>query len=361
MWSEVASDIDAVEEITRVEDLEKLRPEWWALWHESPSATPFQSPAWVLAWWGRFGGEGLWVLALRSEGRLIGLVPMFIWNRPDTSERTILLIGTGITDYLDAVFADGFEGAGAATLFEYLYWERRRWDVCDFQQLPATSALLTGSIGSGWSEDVTHKDVCPVLEIPECVTGEADFLPGKMWDNLRYYRRRSGKLGEVRIEPVSESNFDSLFDALLRLHTIRWEHRGQEGMFADRDVQAFHRGLAWDLLQHGLLRMYGLYLGDRIVACYYGMAAKRRAYYYLSGFDPAFAQLSPGTQIVGHAISEAVRERAVLFDFLRGREDYKYAWGASDHHSYRRQCWINAWELCRLKSNTQLGSGTKYQ
>jgi len=61
----------------------------------------------------------------------------------------------------------------------------------------------------------------------------------------------------------------------------------------------------------------------------------QRASYYLSGLDPAFQRLSPGTVMIGHAIEEAVRAGASGFDFLRGKEAYKYKWGAKDRPTYR--------------------------
>jgi CelD/BcsL family acetyltransferase involved in cellulose biosynthesis len=72
-----------------------------------------------------------------------------------------------------------------------------------------------------------------------------------------------------------------------------------------------------------------------VAAVYYGFVANGRAYYYLSGFDPSFERLSPGTLIVHHAIQEAVREGAGEMDFLRGREAYKYGWGARDRAKRR--------------------------
>jgi CelD/BcsL family acetyltransferase involved in cellulose biosynthesis len=40
--------------------------------------------------------------------------------------------------------------------------------------------------------------------------------------------------------------------------------------------------------------------------------------------------------IVAHAIEQAIREGAGEMDFLRGREPYKYRWGAVDRSSYGR-------------------------
>jgi CelD/BcsL family acetyltransferase involved in cellulose biosynthesis len=83
-----------------------------------------------------------------------------------------------------------------------------------------------------------------------------------------------------------------------------------------------------------MLRLYCLTRGDRIVGALYSLIAKQRAYYYISGFDPALRALGLGTVLVGHAIAQAEREGARSFDFLRGQESYKYHWGATDQPTY---------------------------
>ena len=83
--------------------------------------------------------------------------------------------------------------------------------------------------------------------------------------------------------------------------------------------------------------MHALRLNDRTVAIFYGFAHHHTVYYYLGGYDPSLEKLSPGTVIVAHAIEEAVRSGATTFDFLRGAEDYKYAWGAKDRLNKHRR------------------------
>jgi CelD/BcsL family acetyltransferase involved in cellulose biosynthesis len=84
------------------------------------------------------------------------------------------------------------------------------------------------------------------------------------------------------------------------------------------------------------VRFYVLHLAGTVAAIYYGFIHGDRAYAYLGGFDPAFAFESPGTVLLDHAIREAAREGAREFHFLRGREAYKYQWGAADRwNSYR--------------------------
>ena len=56
-----------------------------------------------------------------------------------------------------------------------------------------------------------------------------------------------------------------------------------------------------------------------------------------AGFDPSQPRLSPGVQIIAHAIEQAIAEGATSFDFLRGGESYKYAWGAVDRPKISRR------------------------
>ena len=44
----------SAEIVTNAARLTALQPDWWTLWDRSPAATPFQSPAWLLAWWRNF-------------------------------------------------------------------------------------------------------------------------------------------------------------------------------------------------------------------------------------------------------------------------------------------------------------------
>ena len=70
---------------------------------------------------------------------------------------------------------------------------------------------------------------------------------------------------------------------------------------------------------------------------FYGFAHHDTVYYYLSGYDPDLEKISIGNTLVAHAVDEAIRDGAKVFDFLRGAEEYKYAWGAKDRMNRRRQ------------------------
>src|SRR5690606_6903365 len=68
-------------DITDVHDggtLSQLAPEWWELWRRAPTATPFQSPAWLLAWWQAFAPGQLFTIAVRNSRGLAALAPFYL-------------------------------------------------------------------------------------------------------------------------------------------------------------------------------------------------------------------------------------------------------------------------------------------
>lgn len=327
-----------LEEATDLQDLEALRSEWAGLWARCPTATPFQSPAWLIPWWQCLGRGDLWTLALRHDDRLVGLAPLFIYPETRGSfARTVRVLGTGNTDYLDVLVEPDFEAVGLASFFRHLDRHRERWDGCDFQHLRADSPLLDAPVPARWSDEVTVQEACPVLTLPERIEEQRERIPAGFLKKLRYYRRRAEREGTVAFESACEENLERLFGAFLRIHSARWAEQDESSVLAGDAVRRFHACAIGALLDSNRLRLYALRLDGQIVASYYGFTHRKRHYYYLGGFDPAFSRLSLGHQIVHHAMREAIREGVHTFDFLRGQEPYKYRWGAEDRLNRRRR------------------------
>jgi CelD/BcsL family acetyltransferase involved in cellulose biosynthesis len=138
------------------------------------------------------------------------------------------------------------------------------------------------------------------------------------------------------IHETDTASVGDALDQLLRLHSSRWESRGQAGVLKEESVRRFHRAVAPNLAKAGLLRFYTLAFDKEVVAASYGFRHRGLAYLYLSGFDAAFGFESPGVLLTVHAIEQALREGAREFHFLRGQEAYKYGWGAVDRWNQRR-------------------------
>ncbi len=313
-----------VELITGHEALVGLCPAWRQLWHRDPAATPFQSPAWLLSWWEVFGTAEPRLLLARSGGDLVGLLPLYLLR--ERGCRKLLPIGIGLSDYIEGLVDPA--AADAAPLLVAAIAAMAGWDECWLPDLLPEGMLATAVMRNPMNYSISAAPPCPNLALPDDPSKLAEIVPRKVLRDVRQARRRAAAAGGATIEAVGKERLDPVMDELFGLHEQRWRVRGEYGVCSDPKVQRFHRMAARRLLAAGMLRLYRLSLGAAVLAVYYGFAAKRRAYAYLGGFDPAHSRLSPGAQIIAYAIEQAVAEGASRFDFLRGDESYKRAWGA---------------------------------
>jgi CelD/BcsL family acetyltransferase involved in cellulose biosynthesis len=313
-------------------EMRDLAPEWTALWRRVPGATPFQSPAWLATWWGHFGTGAPRVLTARIGDELAGVLPLYELTEP--SCRKLLPIGIGVSDYMDALMDPAAPEAGAAILAAIT--DVPDWDECHLPDLPAGGVLHNTRGPAGLVEERRDSGPCPVLTLPHSAAALDTAVPRKMLRDLRQAASRAEAAGGVRIDMADAETLPSMLDDLFRLHEARWRSRDEPGVLADPAVQAFHRDAAPALAAEGMLRLYRMRIGEAVAAVYYGFAWRSRFYAYIGGFDPDMPRLSPGGLILLHAIGEAIGEGCAEFDFLRGGEAYKYAWGAVDRRNAAR-------------------------
>jgi CelD/BcsL family acetyltransferase involved in cellulose biosynthesis len=333
---------------TEFEQLKALRPPWEELWHAAEESTPFQFPGWLIPWWRHLGEGKLQCLCFWRAEQLCGLAPFYIYTRPEDGKRQLLLLGSGNSDYLDILVRPGHESVVLNQLAAWLVASRDDWDIAEFLQLRPGSPLLRLSLGGldcEFSEDVALQECCPVLPLPSAPQDHWAFFQQPCFTKLNYYWRRAGRIGSVRIQSQDLGSLEESFDALVRFEEARWSQRGLQSALDNPEIQRFHRVACYNLCAAGLLRFYVLRLDDRIIAAFYGFHSQSRFFFYFGGFDAEFSNFSPGKLILAHAIERAVREGATVFDFLRGREAYKYEWGAQDTPAFRRALWIKNSEV----------------
>jgi CelD/BcsL family acetyltransferase involved in cellulose biosynthesis len=305
--------------------LRRLLPEWWGLWQRAVAATPFQSPAWLVPWWETYHSGDLFMIAVRVHGELVGLLPLY--REVGQYGRRLLPIGISVSDYFDALVDPAHRGVVQVGFLEALAGNADLWDTLSLEEMSEWAEGHDLPMPEGFAIEDARQSACPVLGLAT--------LQGTP-RRIRKALRRAVRLGPMRIVAADASQVEPLLEILIGLHTRRWQSRGEPGVLSDERIQAFHRAAAPRLQAAGLLRFYGLEIAGEIVGAYYGFVHRGRAYGYLSGFDPRYTPESPGTILLDHAIRQAAAEGCTEFDFLRGQEAYKYAWGAVDRWTLRR-------------------------
>jgi CelD/BcsL family acetyltransferase involved in cellulose biosynthesis len=310
-------------------DLEALAPEWRVLFEDVPAATPFQSPDWLLPWWRSFRPGEPAILTARIGGKLAAIAPLYL-ERTGSGAR-LLPLGISLSDYSDILVAPGAERAVLPALAGGV--ARLSPDVwrLDLGDLPGTATALSLPAPEGWRREDGPHEVCPVLDVVDWCAS----VPALRRRKLRMAQHRARRAGEVVFSSVSAAEAGRFLDALVALHAARWETKGGEGVLADARVVAFHRAALPRLIAGGLADCRILTIGGRLAGAYYGLRRGSHAYAYLSGFDPAFTREAPGTLLVGDAVERACVAGLHVFHFLRGREAYKYDWGATDSVTWR--------------------------
>jgi len=300
-----------------------LEAEWDALWHRCPRATPFQSPAWLLAWARHYAPDRCGAVTLRASGQLVALAPVFCW------ERALLLAGTGPSDRGDALLDPAHASEAPRLLAALALAAPEPFDRLDLQQLSPDSPLLAEA-PEGWAEERPEADACLVAPLlGEDGLAAASGRQKSHWRHaLRQLEKLGGTTGLAAPEEVPEA-----IDDLLRLNRLRW---GEAGVLADPLMQAHLRDAGPALARAGLLRLHQVLFGGERIAVLLVLAGPWAHHGYNGGFDPAHAKLSPSAILVGLAMQQAAHEGVPHFDFLRGHEGYKRVWGAEPQPMLRR-------------------------
>ncbi len=314
------------------DELSALESQWWDLWHRSPAATPFQSPAWLLPWWRHFHPGPLMGVAVFEDSKLVGLAPHYLED--GTYGRRLLPLGIGISDQLDLLIDPDIPGIGEAIIAPWLE-SAERWDILELEELGPDAAALALPCPAGYNLQEQAQSSCPGLTLAGEVDG--DGLPLELSAKRRWNVRRARAAAEQRgglrlIAPEPEP----FFEILVRLHSARWQAKGESGVLADPRVLAFQREALLRLTEAGFTRLWVTEIGGKTVGAIYGLNWRNHAAFYLSGFDPDFSAESPVTILLGQLFTLAALEKARDFSFLRGQEPYKYFWGASDRWNIKR-------------------------
>ena len=296
-------------------DLIAIAPAWAALWRSHPT-TPFGHPAWLLPWWRQFGTGHPRVAVRHDADRLTGLLPMYEY------QGRLLPIGAGTTDHCDVL------GDDPASLLAVLLDTM----PAELLAVPPESPWRGVAPPPGWTIAWQDSDSCPALALPSTMDALLAAVPHTA-RKLRMNRNRAARAGAITIRTATAGTLGDDMATLIRLHQSRWVPRGEVGSLSDPLVLAFHADSAPRLLRAGLLRLCVLAVDGAAAAAIYALLSPGRIHFYLSGFDAAHTAISPGSLLLAAMLEQAIGEGRHEADFLRGREGYKYAWGAVDRMS----------------------------
>lgn len=317
--------------------LEETDAAWRDLWARAPRRVVFLHPLWARCWWRHYGQEMelFLVLVWDQEDRLAGLAPLC---RARANEGSFGWIGgQELSDILDFLIAPGLEApvmTAMERVLRRILGPRGELDLHFVPQESHTLEEVNEMLLDGWDVRIELEEFSPWVSLPG---SWEDFL-GRLSGHHRHEIRR--KMGKAQRELAvsfrvveDESLWSRAMEHFFRLHRLS---QPQKAAFMDERREAFFLEAARLFWQEGVLRLTELLLQDGApIASALCFVQGDTWALYNSGFDPGYRQYSPGIVHVAHTIRRAIEENLGVYDFLRGREIYKYDFGAWDRQLFR--------------------------
>lgn len=315
-------------------DFLALEAAWNELEAASGNTNVFLRFDWVATWWRHFGhGRRLAVVNVEKGDRLVAAAPLMLAVAGGV--RTIGFLGRPGADYADVLVLPG-EQACVAEIVTCL--ERRGgWDRLNLSGVPDDSPNFV-TLAALWAKRRGMRSAivypAPYLQIRTTWEEYYDGLDRDHRGDTARQLRRLGALGEVRLEPCRDlGEVAQVVERIITQKRTRFQ-RGA-GLYRDPRWLAFYRDLGEQGLRAGWLDVSRLMVGASEVALHFGFVYQGRFSYYLPSFDPEFERFSVGRLLLLSLLERAHQEKLDEFDFMGGREAYKYVWTQQERQIYR--------------------------
>jgi CelD/BcsL family acetyltransferase involved in cellulose biosynthesis len=300
-----------------------LEEEWEELYRHCPAATPFQSWAWLYSWWEHYGeGYELRIVAVRSGGLLVGILPLMIQRR--FGFKRLLFIGTGITDYLDLLAREGWESKVAEAGVRAL---RRLgpWQVADLQELRPEAAAW--SFFSMWDGPRIQRWQVNCLVIDAKPWDEVLMTISKKSRKMARRTIRGAEEDMVRHELVEAEDAEEAARRLVALHREAWQGREIDPNNLTETYESHMVAAARRMTSRGLGGIGEFHRNGEVIASHLLIFGRTFVgSHTLGSTQKALERYQVSTLEVWSLVNIALDRNYDHVDLLRGEEPYKVRW-----------------------------------
>lgn len=305
-------------------------PIWQELLSADPNRHIFATPVWNRLWWEQFGEEQEGLVLSFHDPDPVGLAAFTI-DETSQGRRLRFIGGDDLTDYQGPLISDEKHRRGVAeTLLTYLRDEFDDWDYLEAKCLPVpfgfSEWLVEAADRLRMHFELELHELTAVLVLPDTWEEYLTRLGKKKRHELeRKVRRFEREAPGAFLRTTDSQTLEADLESFVRLHRTS---EGEKGDFFQPRRIDFFKKVARELLPMGMLSLDNLELDGKLMASTYSFRLDGVLYLYNSAYDLNLRQISPGLMLVAKLIERSIEERLRRFDFLRGRERYKYDLGA---------------------------------
>lgn len=313
-----------------------IKEEWNLILGKIPRSNPFLTPLWGGIWLSHFGKslESKLFLFRGDGGGLQGL-GHFVESTKEGKKGLVLLGSQDVWDYRDLIIIPGSEEEVFRTLA--LFMVKNSWEYIDLNsvsELSSTVAFFPPTMESyGFRVTREVEETVVNLYLPPTWEEFLERLNAKDRHELRRKIRRIEREGSCEwTRDVDSSLIEEKMGLFLDLHR---KSRRDKSEFMNSKMDSFFRELGRELLRNGWLDLSFLKFEKKEIAAFFSFDFGDTKYIYNSGYDPSFSRYSPGIVLSAYCIKGAIEKGMKGFNFLRGREEYKYHLGGREEANCR--------------------------
>lgn len=325
-----------IEEITDINKFHGLREPWDGLLEKSVDNNIFLTWEWLYYWWKNHGDtKKLKILLIKDKENIIGIAPLMQtkYRFGIFSFDLIENICGAKTDYGGIILTQKHTEAVEALL----HWliktiQKKRNTFLRIWHIPEDNALLSlfREQYPSFSESISYRErrvsTCPYINLPDTWEEYLHTLKNNSRNNLR---RKVKSLHQHVVELKTshgESCLNSQLESLFSLHQKRWKQNINPSKFNNSKERDFYRDVSNAFQRKGWLNLSVLDLDGISVSVAWCFNYNNKLSYMTCAFDPDYSEKSVGTVHLIKLIESAIQSRLKKFDFLKGREEYKFRW-----------------------------------
>ncbi|MBN1908847.1 MAG: GNAT family N-acetyltransferase [Pirellulales bacterium] len=338
-----------VRQINSLAELESYRLLWNALLPRTRGATFFHSYDWLATFWRHFGEEQqLRVLIVYEGDEPIGIVPLVV-KTEDTRAGKVRVLTYPLHDW--GSFYGPIGSQPTLTLraaMRYLRQTKQDWDMLDLRWVDQSRVdhgrTKAGMQSAGFVPVEQAWNESAVIDMEGTWKDYWMSRTPKWRKNVCRNTRRLGERGRVsflRYRPEGAAYGDGdprwdLYDACVELARQSWQGSAQDGTtLCHEGVAPFLRDVHAAAARTGALDLCLLLVDGKPVAFIYCYYYQGRIYGLRMGFDPAWAEVGPGTVLLGKMIEDSYARGDEHLDLGVGYMACKEKWLTDRVKSYR--------------------------
>ena len=330
-------------EINDIAQLADYSTAWDELLRQTAGASPFQTLAWLQAYWKHYGDDKTLRVFLVSRRDCIesaddieGIVPMVVRN--ETTRVGALRLLTYPLDYWGSFYGPiGPEPGQALTaVFAHVQRAPRDWDVLEPRWLGMPDAVVSRTQqamrAAGCQAYVTTIDRTAVVELQggwDHYLATRDSTWRKKYSRRQRVLAKRGKVELLRYRPRGDAQGDGdprwdLYDACEELARRSWQGASSTGTTLSHEaVRPFLRDAHAMAAAAGIVDLNLLTVDEHPVAFAYNYCYRGHVYGLRIGFDPQWKRYSVGMILCGRSVEDSFARGDWLYDMGVGSLDIK--------------------------------------